>query len=330
MKAWLSEEKPGVDNLRFGDVPRPQPDERHLLVRITHGALNYSDILMIDDEYQIRPTRPFVPGQEIAGIIEEAPGGGRFQAGDAIVSKVLWGGFAEYALVRNDMAIRVPEDFGSAQAAALPVSYVTALVALDHCAALKPSDVVLIHAAAGGVGLAAVEIAAARGATVVATAGSPEKLEVARSRGATHGINYRDANWVDQVKTTTENRGANVIVDPVGGEIGENSLRCIAKDGKLLIVGFASGQMPKLAAHRLLLKRAAAVGVYWNHDHDAGMLEGVQENLEKLIAENRINPLVDDRYGITDLPLALDDLANRRVAGKMVLRVNSDEGGRNE
>ena len=330
MRAWVSGAMPGLENLIADKMPRPNPDQRHLLVRVSHAALNYSDLLMINDLYQVRPARPFIPGQEIAGVVEAAPQSCGFLAGDSIVSKVLWGGFAEYALVRTDMAIKVPSGFGPAKATALPVSYVTALVALDHCAHVRPSDVVLIHAAAGGVGLASVEVATARGATVIATAGSAERLQIALDRGAKHAINYRDTNWVDQVKALTQNRGANVIVDPVGGEIGENSLRCIAQDGKLLIVGFASGKMPKLAPHRLLLKRASAMGVYWNHDTDAELLEDVQKKLAQLIADGRINPLIDDRYNFAELPAALDDLANRRVAGKLVLQMSTDERAWNE
>lgn len=324
MKAWVSGDTPGVEHLRITDIARPVAVANQMLVRVTHSALNYSDLLMVADQYQVRPPRPFTLGQEIAGIVETAPDGCRFAQGDQIVSKVLWGGFAEFVLIRPDMAIRVPRGFGPAQAAALPVSYTTALVALDYCANLKPSEVVLIHAAAGGVGLAAVEIAAARGATIIATASAPDRLAIAKVHGAHHGVNYRDADWVDQVKALTNGAGANVILDPVGGEIGENSLRCIAMDGKLLIVGFSSGKMPRLMPHRLLLKRASAVGVYWNHDTDHELMVRIQASLEQSIAENRINPLVDDKYRIAELPQALADLANRRVVGKMVLRVGPE------
>lgn len=326
MKAWVSGPSPGLEHLDVKEIALPKRDADHLLVRVTHAALNYSDLLMVADTYQVRPPRPFVVGQELAGIVEDAPEGSAFKPGDAVASKVLWGGFAEYALVRQDMAIRVPEGFSLSQAAALPVSYTTALVALDTCARLTPADTVLIHAAAGGVGLAAVEIAAANGGTVIATAGSQEKLETAKAHGAHHLVCYRDSDWVDQVKSITGGRGANVILDPVGGEIGENSLRCIAHDGRYLIVGFSSGAMQKLAPHRLLLKRASAIGVYWNHDTDAALLAGLQTKLEGLIAEGHINPLVDERHSIGNLPEALDDLANRRIQGKAVLNADASKG----
>lgn len=323
MRAWISGRTPGRDALSFGEADMPAPKDGFLSVRVSHAALNYSDLLMIDDAYQVRPDRPFVPGQEIVGTVTEAAHG--FAEGEAVAGKILWGGFAEQALLRADMAIRVPEGFGRAQAAALPVSYVTALVGLDHCARVQPGEYVLVHAAAGGVGLAAVEIAAARGAHVIATAGSQDKLDTAIAHGAAAGVNYRDSDWYKEVKTLTDGRGADVIFDPVGGETGENSLRCIARQGRYLVVGFASGRMPKLAANRLLLKRASAIGVYWNHDEDPEMLAGVTRDLEKLVAAGKIAPVIDDRHALADLPAALDDLANRRVTGKMVLRVGRED-----
>lgn len=325
MRAWISGLVPGLGALSFEDVDLPEAREGFLLVRVSHAALNYSDLLMIDDKYQVRPDRPFTPGQEIAGTVVEAPAGSGFEPGEAVAGKILWGGFADYALLRADMAIRVPDGFSRAQAVALPVSYVTAMVGLDYCAKVQPGETVLVHAAAGGAGLAAVEIAAARGARVIATAGGQDRLDVAIAHGANEGVNYRDDDWYSQVKDRTGGRGANVIFDPVGGAIGENSLRCIAREGRYLVVGFASGKMPVLAANRLLLKRASAIGVYWNHDDDAEMLAALTHGLEDLIAREKINPLVDDRHTLGDLPAALDDLANRRVSGKMVLRV-TDEG----
>lgn len=324
MQAWISGQTPGIAGLKIEDLEKPVAGDDHMLVRVTHAALNFSDLLMISDQYQVRPPRPFTPGQEIVGIVENAPVASGFETGDRIASKVLWGGFADYSLVRADMAIRFPENFSMAQAAALPVSYITALVALDYCAGVTPADTVVIHAAAGGIGLAAVEIAAARGAKVIATASAQERLDIACAHGACHGVNYRNETWFDEIKDITGGRGADVILDPVGGEIGENSLRCIAMDGKLLIVGFSSGKMPKLAPHRLLLKRASAIGVYWNHDTDRKLVVTMTKELERLIANGKINPLVNDHYGFNDLPAALDDLSNRRVAGKMVLRIASE------
>ncbi len=324
MRAWVAGTTPGIEALRLEDVARPEPEDGKLLVRVSRAALNFSDLLMIDERYQIRPPRPFIPGQEIAGIVEAAPEGSAFAAGDRIVSKVLWGGFADYVNVREDMAIAVPGDADLTAAVALPVSYVTAVVALDFCTSVQASQTVLIHAAAGGAGLACVEVAAARGAKVIATASGSDRLEIARNHGAAEGIDYRQEDWFQQVKALTDGRGADVIVDPVGGKIGEDSLRCLAMDGTLLIVGFSSGKMPNLAANRLLLKRASAKGVYWNHDSDAAMLAEVNRELTALMSAGAIRPVVDDRYRLADLPRALDDLANRQVTGKIALRLDAN------
>jgi NADPH2:quinone reductase len=321
MKAWVSGETQGLDGLALEDIDPPAATEGHLLIKVEFAALNFSDILMIADQYQVRPPRPFTPGQEIAGIVVSAPEGSGWAPGDRIASKVDWGGFAEFALVRADMAMAIPEGVDLARAVALPVVYTTAMVALSECATVASGDTLLVHAAAGGIGLAAVEIGKAKGATVIATAGSPEKLALAKAHGADHGIDYHDEDWVGAVRSITEGKGATVILDPVGGDIGEASLRCIARDGTLLIVGFASGRIPKLAANRLLLKRAAAKGVYWNHDDDGPMLARVADQLMALLGNGKINPLVDVRYGLDDLPEALDCLKDRRSVGKLVLRV---------
>lgn len=324
MRAWLSGEQTGVDALELVECPVPEPATNEFLVRVSHAALNFSDLLMIDDKYQVRPPRPFIPGQEIAGIVEKAPAGSAFSPGDTIASKVFWGGFAEFVCVRSDMAISVPEGANLASAIALPVSYVTAIVALDHCAKVSRKDTVLVHAAAGGAGLAAVEIATARGATVIATASSAEKLAIARSHGARHAINYSEGDWFRQVKELTGGRGVDIVFDPVGGSVGEDSLRCLAMDGTLLIVGFAGGRITQLPANRLLLKRASARGVYWNHDTDGEMLRQVNQELAEMFATGTINPVVQTGYGFEELPKALADLASRKIAGKIALRVSED------
>ncbi len=322
MRAWISGETPGRGSLRLEDRPTLDWDGENLLVRVVAAALNFSDTLMIDGKYQVRPPLPFTPGQEIAGVVEAAPEASVFGVGDRIVSKLEWGGFAERAHVRTDMALRVPEGADLIKALALPVVYMTALVALTECAVVKPGDTVLVHAAAGGVGLAAVEIATALGARVIATAGGAEKRALAREHGADEAVDYCSDGWIDEVKRLTGGLGADVIVDPVGGDIGEQSLRCIARDGVLLVVGFASGRIPKFEANRLLLKRASAKGVYWTHDHDGPMLARLGETLVTWFADGRLDPVVRADYTLEDLPRALDDLESRRSVGKLALQVS--------
>jgi len=326
IKSWRSGQIPGLEALEMTEIPMPVSDRGTMVVEVCAGALNFSDLLMIDGKYQVRPPRPFTPGQEISGIVVDAPKASGWSPGDRIASKVVWGGFAEYAAVRTDMAIRIPDSLAFANAAALPVSYTTAMVALHECASLKAEHTILIHAAAGGTGLAATEIAHAAGARIIATAGSADKLALARDHGADLGINYRTDDWVAAVMEQTGGTGADIIFDPVGGEIGETSLRCIAWDGTLLVVGFASGKVPKLPAQRLLLKRAAAKGVMWDHDVDQDLLARTTDRLMTMLNAGRIDPVVNDDYGFSDLPKALADLSNRASVGKLVIRMKDEPG----
>ncbi|NQV98590.1 MAG: NADPH:quinone oxidoreductase family protein [Rhodospirillales bacterium] len=319
----MSGQKLGIDGLKIEEAFIADPGDNQILIDVQAAALNFSDLLMIEDTYQVRPPRPFTPGQEVAGVVIDAPAASPWKTGDRIASKVDWGGFAEQALVRADMAIRIPDAVDLAIGAALPVVYTTAMVALGECVVVTPNDRVLVHAAAGGIGLAAVEIAKALGADVIATAGTKAKLDLARQHGADVLIDYATDDWVSAVMDATKGKGANLIVDPVGGRIGELSLKCIARDGTLLIVGFASGQIPRLEAHRLLLKRAAARGVYWNHDQDGAMLQRVNGRLSEMLDAGRINPLVDRQFGFDDLPAALQALQSRRTVGKVVLQVGA-------
>ncbi|MEJ5023059.1 NADPH:quinone oxidoreductase family protein [Ochrobactrum vermis] len=330
MKHWISGEQKGVENLHFETGDRPEPDDHEILVQVHAAALNFSDILMLDDQYQIRPPRPFTPGQELAGIVVKAGANSGFKTGDRITSKVNWGAFSENALVRADMAIAIPDDIDFTQAAALPVSYTTALVGLSECVQVKAGDTVLVHAAAGGVGIAAVQVAKAYGATVIATAGGEEKVKLALKSGADHAIDYNRDDWVAAVKEITGNKGPNIIFDSVGGDIALQSLRCIARDGTLLIVGFSGGTIPKLPANYLLLKRCAAKGVYWNHDQDGEMLMRVSKRMFDLLAQNKITPLISGPYPLEKLPQALTDMAARKTVGKVIISITSSDNSSNE
>ena len=320
MRAWRSGEK-GRGGLELVQVEKPRPGPGDALVQVKYGALNYSDQLMVDDAYQVRPPRPFVPGQEVAGLVMEAGEGCGLEPGDRVASKLLWGGFADFALIRGTMALRVPDGVPLDIAATLPVVYTTATVALTESTAIAARETVLVLAAAGGVGLAAVEVAAALGARVLAAAGGPEKGALARHHGAEIAIDYRAEDWVGLVKAATGGRGVDVVFDPVGGDEGLAALRLLATGGRYLVVGFASGKIPQIPANRLLLKRASAIGVYWSHDTDGPMLERVNARLSGLLASGAIRPHVGAVYDFDDLPSALADLAERRTTGKVLLRV---------
>lgn len=318
---WSSTEN-GMDGLVLEAFTPQEPGPGELSVEVGAAALNFSDLLMIDGTYQVKPPRPFTPGQEVAGVVRAAGPGARFKPGDRVAGKVEWGGFASHAIMRDAMAIAIPGDVGLADSAALPVVYTTAYVALTECTAVSADETVLVHAAAGGVGLAAVQIAAARGAHVIAAAGSETKRALALEHGASAAIDPGDPEWFRHCKAMTDGRGIDVVVDPVGGDVTLGSLRVLANGGRLLIVGFASGSIPQIPANRLLLKRASAIGVYWNHDTDGEMLARVTARMMDDLSAGRIRPVVDRRSGLEALPQALGDLAARRTNGKVVLTLN--------
>jgi NADPH:quinone reductase len=320
MRAWRSTTT-GIGGLELADIPRPVPGRAEALVRVEAAALNFSDLLMIDDRYQIRPQRPFVPGQEIVGTVVAAGSDTDFAVGERVASKVTVGGLAEFAAVRGDMGMRAPAALSAEAAAALPVVYTTAMVALTECTTVRPGETVLVLAAAGGVGLAAVEIARHLGARVIAAAGGAEKCALARAHGALEAVDYRHGGWAEAVKALTDGRGVDVIVDPVGGAHCQAALRLMNWDARLLLVGFSSGEIPQIPANRLLLRRARAIGVYWGHDRDGPLLARVAARLAELATIGAIRPHVGAVYAFEDLPRALAALAARETVGKVVLRV---------
>lgn len=318
MRAWQSGE-PGLSGLTWGSQPCPRVGAGEALIRVEAAALNFSDLLMIDERYQIRPPRPFTPGQEVAGIVVAAGDGCALKTGQHVAGKVVWGGFAEYALMRGDMAIAIPDGVTAETAVALPVAYTTAMVALTESTQVKCGEYVLVLAAAGGVGLAAVEIAHARNAHVIAAVGGPDKCALAREHGADETVDYRAEGWSKLVKALTGGRGVDVIVDPVGGEATKEALRALAWEGRLMVVGFASGEVSAIPASRLLLNRAAAIGVYWNHDRDGEMLARVALRLTAMLQSGAIHPHIGNAYSFAQLPEALTALAERRTMGKVIL-----------
>ncbi len=311
MKAWQSGTEAAIGGLALIEAPAPRPGPGELLVRVEAAALNYSDLLMIEGRYQVRPERPFTPGQEVAGTVVES--------GARVAAKVPWGGFAEYALVRADMALPIPASIPPAIAAALPVVYTTALVALTETAAVRRGDWVLITAATGGLGIAAMQVARHLGARVIALTSGPAKAAVAAEEGAEAVIDSATEEIAGAVLDRTGGQGVRIVLDSVGGAMTETALKCLAWRGEILLAGFLSGEIPRIAAHRLLLKGAAAKGVYWDHDRDAAMLAHRSAQVVDLCAAGTFRPRVTSRYGLADLPRALEDLRARRSIGKLVL-----------
>ena len=320
IRCWHSRE-PGLAGLELGHVARPEPGPGEVLVRVEAAALNFSDLLMIEDGYQVRPPRPFIPGQEIAGTVVAAGPGAGLAVGGRVTSKVLWGGFAEYAVVRADMAMSVPADLSIAAAAALPVVYTTALVALAETATVGSAEIVLVLAAAGGVGLASVQIARHLGARVIAAAGGETKGRLAREHGAHQSVDYTRTGWIEEIRELTADRGVDIIDDPVGGKFTGEAMRLLGWGGRLLLVGFSTGEIPKIAANRLLLRRASAHGVYWSHDRDDAMLRRTAQRMDELLRAGVIRPHLGAIREFDELPDALLALRRRETTGKIVLAV---------
>lgn len=323
MRAWRSA-LPGIDDLERTEAALPAHTADEVLVQVETAALNFSDLLMIDDRYQVRPLRPFIPGQEVAGTVVAAGERSGLAVGDRVASKVLWGGFADYVPVRGDMAIRIPDGMSAAAASALPVVYTTSMVALTESTTVKAGETVLVLAAAGGVGLAAVEIARHLGARVIAAAGGDDKCALAKEHGAHDTLDYRSEGWGEQLKKLTGSHGADVIVDPVGGAAAKEALRVLAWEGRYLVVGFTSGEIPQIPANRLLLKRASAIGVYWNHDRDAEMLTRVSKRLTAFMEAGAIRPHIGATFAFDKLPDALRALGDRKTTGKVTISLTQE------
>lgn len=319
MKAWRSGAAPGIEGLAFAEIEAPRPGPGELLVRVEAAAVNFSDLLMIGDRYQVKPDRPFTPGQEIAGVVEEAGPGAAIGPGERIAAKLLWGGFAERAVVRADMAMRLPDGIATLAGAALPVVYTTAVVALAETASIRAGDWVLVFAATGGVGIAMTQVARALGARVAAVATGAEKEAVARAEGAEIVIPSDTPDFTSRVMEATGGAGVDAAVDSVGGDATARALDCLAWRGELLVVGFLSGAVPRIPAHRLLLKGASARGIYWDHDRDPALVARASARVLEMAGQGAIRPRVNSRFGLADLPRALRALAQRETVGKLVL-----------
>jgi NADPH:quinone reductase len=291
-------------------------------VRIMACGVNFPDTLMIQGKYQFKPPLPFVPGTEGAGIVSElAPGVAGWRVGDPVITRQRTGGYADEAVVPAAQLAALPQGWGFAEGASLLVANRTAHHALGERAQLKPGEVLLVHGAGGGVGLAAVEIGKLLGATVIATASTAEKLAAARSRGADHLINYADENFVEAVRGITNGRGADVVYDPVGGEVLTQSLRCIAWQGRVLIIGFASGGISALAANRILIKGAAVIGVRAGEAARQNPASG-EASLAQILAwaaAGHLRPHVSHKVPLERCAEAMRLLMERKAIGRVVL-----------
>lgn len=316
MRALRVHDPVGPDGVRLDEVDIAEPpDDTAVRVAVHAAGVGFVDTLLVRGRYQLRPPTPFVPGLEVAGAVEFAPPGSGFTHGDTVFGHVMGGGFAEEAWVPANRLAPLPPGLTAVEGAALLVNHHTAIVALTRRGRLRPPDRVLVHGAGGGLGSAVVQVAAAFGHEVLAVAGSPERRELAARAGAS--TVYDHEGWFDAVRAAG---GVDLVVDPVGGAVFEQSVRCLRPEGRLVTVGFASGTIPTVAANRLLLRNADVVGAAWREllDVDPALFTDTAATLARLVRDG-LRPLVGATFDLADGAIALRMIEDRAVAGKVVL-----------
>ena len=324
MKALVCSAFGPPETLTVGDLPDPVAGEGEILIDVRAAGVNFPDVLIVQGKYQFKPEPPFAPGGEVAGVVSAVgPGVTRFKPGDRVLATMVWGGYAERAVAKERQALHLPDGFDDATASAFALTYGTSIHALKDRAALQAGETLLVLGAAGGVGLAAVEIGAAMGARVIAAASSDDKLATAREHGASETIDYGREDLRARLKEITKGRGVDVVYDPVGGAMTEAALRSIAWEGRFLVVGFAAGDIPKLPLNLVLLKGCQVVGVFWGAFAEREPQRN-EANLAELVAwfrEGRIRPRVDAVYPLDRAVEALQRLGRREVKGKLVIAI---------
>ena len=324
MRAVLCHSHGPAENLVIEEVDDPTPGEGEVIVDVHATAINFPDVLMVQGKYQSQPPLPFAPGGEFAGVISAlGEGVSGWQVGDAVFGGIGHGCFAEKIAVAATRLRPKPEAMSFAQASGISTTYGTSYYALKQRAKLQPGETLLVLGAAGGVGIAAVELGKAMGARVIAAASSPEKLAVARQAGADELIDYSDGELKDKVKALTDGKGADVIYDPVGGPLFDQCMRCINWYGRVLIIGFVGGDIPRVPTNLILLKSCQVVGVFYGawSARDPG---GAKQNFDEILAmfeAGKIAPLVGKTFPFEAYADALNCLENRAAMGKVVLEV---------
>jgi len=326
MHAWLCENPVGVDALQWKELPTPRPRAGEVLVRIEAASLNFPDLLIVQNKYQMKPPLPFVPGSEYAGVVEAVGEGVKnLQVGQPVACLAGTGGFATHTIAPAALCMPLPPGFPFVDAAAFIMIYATSHHALVDRAQLKAGETVLVLGAAGGVGTAAIQIAKAMGARVIAAASSPEKCELCKSIGADATIDYSQhpaPNALrEAIKAATEGRGPDVIYDPVGGDFAEPAFRSIAWRGRYLVVGFAAGPIPSLPLNLALLKGASIVGVFWGDfaRREPKANAAMMGELAQWYAQGKVKPVIDRTMPMAELKAAYARMGSRAVKGKLVL-----------
>ena len=323
MKAWrVAELGEPRDVMNLQEVPDPQPGAGQLLVRVLGAAANFADALICRGLYQVKPPLPFTPGLELCGeVVALGPETAGFAVGERVIgaAALTAGGFAELALMDAATTFPAPDSLDDAQAAAFYIAYQTGWLGLHHRAHLQPGETLLVHAAAGGVGSAAVQLGKAAGARVIGVVGGPEKAQVARTLGADVVVDRHTDDFVQVVKDVTGGRGADVVYDPVGGDSYQRSTKCIAFEGRILVVGFAGGQIQSAALNHALVKNYSILGLHWGLylTKNPALVRVCHEELSKLASAGVVKPLVSERLALDGVADGLQRLADGTTVGRV-------------
>lgn len=324
VKAVLCKEYGMPDDLVIEEIEPLQPDDNEVVVAVKACSVNFPDTLIIQGKYQYKPPLPFSPGCEVSGTVARVGAAiTAFKPGDRVIGSPGWGGFAEEAIVPAHKLIAMPDEIDYRTGASLVLTYGTSHHALIDRGQLAAGETLVVLGAAGGVGLAAIEIGKVLGARVIAAASTDEKLTVCREHGADETINYSNENLKDRIKELTGGNGADVVYDPVGGDYSEQALRATAWRGRFLVIGFAAGGIPKLPANLALLKGCSIVGVFWGQ-FTTREPEQNQKDLNELlqwVKEGKLRPHIDHVYQLEQTSDALKQMMNRQVRGKVVVDI---------
>jgi NADPH2:quinone reductase len=325
MRAIICNDWGEPETLTLGEAPSPVAGPGQVTVRMRTAGVNFADIVLVRGQYQEKPSLPFSPGLEGAGeILSVGEGVSGIAPGDRVMVIPGVGAFAEEVVAAASDVYPVPDGMDFTTAAAFPVAYGTSHLALTVRGGLKAGETLLVLGAGGGVGLTAVECGKALGATVIAAASTQEKLDLALARGADHGVNYADEDLRAAVRRLTDGRGVDVVYDPVGGEASKTALRALAWAGRLLVIGFAAGEVPQIPANYLLVKNISAVGVYWGayKNKEPETYRASFEKLARWYAEGRLKPHVSKVFPLAQVPQALGMLASRQATGRLVIDID--------
>jgi len=326
MKAWVVRQWGPPESMVFEDVEDRPPAAGMLRVKIEAAALNFFDALLVQGTYQVKPDFPFTPGAEVAGTVVAAPEGSGFAPGDRVqagfpVNQVWMGGYAEMADTLPVAARRIPDSMSFADAAAFWLVYQTGHFGLHRRANLQPGETLLVHGGAGGVGSAAIQLGKAAGAKVIATAGSDDKVELCRRLGADHAINYKTQDFVDEVKRLTDQQGVDVVYDPIGGDVFDKSTKCIAFEGRIIVIGFASGRIPEVKANHVLVKNYSVVGLHWGAYgmRRPDLIDEATRDLYAMYEAGKLKPHISATYPLGRAVEALKAVSSGQTTGKVLL-----------